>query len=170
MKLDWKWIALGAFVGFLIFQTSKLVRAFSKTAIEEVSQRYHDFIDSAASITGIPYERILAHIIVESDGDPSAKGFDSAGSVGLMQITPIALQDVNESTHSTYTMQEMREPFQNIVVGATLLSLYRNRLSGNLDLASQAFNVGIGRVSRDNTAGEDYLSLIHKVETIEKET
>ena len=62
-------------------------------------RRYAETVKSYADVWGVPPELILATLQAESSGDPNAT--NDAGEVGLMQLRPIAVQDVIEQTALT---------------------------------------------------------------------
>ena len=62
-------------------------------------RRYAETVKSYADTWGVPPELVLATLQAESNGDPNAT--NDAGEVGLMQLRPIAVQDVIEQTALT---------------------------------------------------------------------
>lgn len=100
--------------------------------------RWKNQIESASSETGVPSQIIGAVIWQESGGDPNAVG--AAGEAGLMQLKPIAVEDVQQNFNvnlSTYAI----EPGENIRAGAYFLKLMKKR-EGTWNEALEAYNQG----------------------------
>jgi len=96
--------------------------------------RWDTMARSVAKEVGLPYDHrwALAQIWQESSGDPSAKppgGGD--GEVGLMQVTPIALEDVRENFPNRDLPQTVGDmegsPEMQIRVGMLYDSINYNR-------------------------------------------
>lgn len=132
-------------------------KTFSESA-EYIQREYIPFIREASLRWDVPPERIMAIILQESSGDRAAQG--SSGEIGLMQIMAPALDDVNRNTGSNYTLPELYEPKINIDAGTAYLAILRGELAYDLDVATQAYNAGIGNVQRNPEAGRGYLEAV----------
>ncbi len=98
---------------------------------------YDAMIDRVAGMSGIDAALIKAVIHAESAFDPSA--VSHKGAVGLMQLMA--------ATADAYGVTDRRDPWQNLLAGAThlrdLLERYRDT-----SLALAAYNAGAEAVSR----------------------
>lgn len=128
--------------------------------------KYYDIIQRAAYSFGIPANRIFAHMIQESGGNPNCVG--KLGERGLMQIMPAAFADVKKyfPQFSEITYDDLWNPEINIMIGAAYLSLLYKWTKYDLDLASRAYNVGIGTIQQNPLAGSDYLAKIKTYEAV----
>ncbi len=121
---------------------------------ENVTQ-YDDFIREAADPVGWPIERVRAHIMIETQGIPTAIQQNNANgwSYGLMQVVPYGVgwegwhQLVKEkaglpaNAPEQKVRQALSDPRINILVGVAILeTFYQN--CGNLDGASSSFFTG----------------------------
>lgn len=100
--------------------------------------RWKTEILNAATQTGVPAPTIAAVIWQESWGDPDAIG--SSGEVGLMQVKPDAVTDVNRVFNKDFYVDDLT-PYENILVGSYYLKLMRENHS-NWDEAHEAYNQG----------------------------
>jgi soluble lytic murein transglycosylase-like protein len=118
---------------------------------------YESYISSASQNHNIPEARIKAHIAVESDGNSNAIGSD--GEIGLMQMTQDALNEVNNrfSPNAPLALSDLYQPNYSIEAGAAYLQILYEQL-GDLNQASQAYNVGHDNINSSN--GNLYLSKI----------
>lgn len=151
------WIVVAVIVVLLIIAkpmtalASKIVTT-RETPVELASRTYK-----------IPSRRIYAMIAVESANNEKALG--SAGERGLMQMKPGALSDVNNRFKLNITFDELWQPEKAIQAGAAYLRILCDYFSGNLDLATQAYNRGMGKVALDKTEGLSYLAKVKKAES-----
>ena len=97
-------------------------------------------IETIADTVGAPSNIVGAIVVVESGGDILAAG--KAGERGLMQLTEIALQDVNQKRGTNFKMDQMFVADQNIAAGSMFLALQIQRFDGVLDDAIRAYNGG----------------------------
>jgi soluble lytic murein transglycosylase-like protein len=142
----------------LIMLWTKEAAAKIKTG---VTGNYDSFINAASARFGVPSERITAHIIVESNGDPAAVG--SAGERGLMQLKPGALTDSNKVSHDDYSFDDMFDAEKNINAGAAYLAwIERYFFPGDWDKVSRAYNQGVGQPN--NVLAYAYLAKIKLAE------
>jgi soluble lytic murein transglycosylase-like protein len=131
-------------------------------AIVNKVNTFSSYVTTEANSFNIPESRIKAHIAVESAGNPNAKG--SAGEVGLMQLKPGALSDVNKKYLSSapLTLDDLWQPNYAIAAGTAYLKILYDQL-GDLDDASAAYQGGAGNYG--SPAAQTYLS---KILTAEK--
>ena len=97
-------------------------------------------IETIADVVGAPANVVGAIVVVESGGDILAAG--KAGERGLMQLTKIALDDVNEKRGTHFNMDQMFVADQNIAAGSMFFALQVQRFDGVLDDAIRAYNGG----------------------------
>ncbi len=145
---------------FLLYQ-QRSVSTPKATAGLEIYDEYKDAIDLASARFGIPKTRIVAIIGVESGGDPHAVG--TSGETGLMQLTQGALDDVNNTYGTYYTKLLVQDGVTNIQAGVRYLAWLKSNLNNNLDLATEAFNAGIGTIQNGGT-DKSYLDKIYAYE------
>jgi soluble lytic murein transglycosylase len=123
---------------------------------------FNDAVSSQATKAGVPVRRVLAIIYTESRGQAGAIG--EAQDIGLMQITPPALSDVNGFLGTAYSISDLLDPSINILVGCTFLGMLSRQFNGDIDKATRAYNVGASRVKKDQTAGMLYLASVKSKE------
>lgn len=137
--------------------------------INDIILKYKDVVNYFSSYYAIPKERIFAHIIAESYGDPLAIGDTNLPygqrSIGLMQIRQVALDDFNKVYGKKYTLNDLTTPSINIEVGTGYLKILLSRYK-NLDSASKAYNAGS---KIDSIKANEYLTKIKMYEKIVKE-
>lgn len=116
--------------------------------------RYANFIDEAAQRYGAEPERIAAHIVIESDGEPRAvqKNDSNGWSYGLMQVVPFgvgwdgwanrvrSIMGVPNATRQQ-VINTLYDPRFNILVGTSILADFKAQ-HGSWDKASSAFFTG----------------------------
>lgn len=101
------------------------------------------YVDASCEEFGVPRAVVYAVIKVESDFDQYARS--SADAKGLMQITSVALEDVNRWLSEKYTPAQMYDPEINVRCGVAYLSVLFRKY-GNYDTAFAAYNAGQGNV------------------------
>ena len=105
---------------------------------------------------------LLAIIRQESNGNNFA--FGGIGEIGLCQISRYARTDYNTNNPEKISTWMLWCPDVNIKVASWYLQHLVNYFDGNLSKAIRAYNVGMGTVSKSDTAGMNYLNdvLDHK--------
>jgi soluble lytic murein transglycosylase-like protein len=132
-------------------------------SIDTIQMKYQALTMALAKRFSIKQCTIIAVIAVESGGDENAEG--SIGERGLMQLTPTALEDVNNLYNLGLTWDDMYIPERNITAGAAYLAILKWRYladRGNEDKAIQAYNYGASRVNRNPDAGLEYLAKVNE--------
>ncbi|MFN3168288.1 MAG: lytic transglycosylase domain-containing protein [Phycisphaeraceae bacterium] len=110
-----------------------------------VNQRYIDQrIVHHAEQQGLDVDLVRAVVEAESGGDWRAES--DAGARGLMQVTPIALKDVQ--LRDGVGPGDLFDPDYNLRVGTLYLSHLLDRFEGDVALALAAYHMGPTRVSR----------------------
>lgn len=145
----------GLFIAFVLLRNktsgkvSLLVRArLNENLIEQIEQ--------TSDTIGVPANIVGAIVVVESGGDVLATG--KVGERGLMQLTEIALNDVNNNEGTTFTFDDMFSPVQNLAAGSLFFRLQLERMEGNISDAIRAYNCG--QAGAIGGCGFIYLTLI----------
>ena len=128
-------------------------------------------VDAAAARNSVPAKRVYAIILHESSNVPNALG--TAGERGLMQISLPAFEDYKNAHPSGIdlgfgirfgglTWDDMFDPQWNVEVGTWFLGqlLQKPSIDGDINKATQAYNVGYTAFILDNSAGTDYLNAV----------
>ena len=97
-----------------------------------------DMLNEAAATYNIDINFLKAVAKLESDFDPAC--VSSAGAVGIMQLMP--------ETAAELGVEDIYDPYQNIMGGAKELRLNLDRFNGDYELAYAAYNAGAGAVTR----------------------
>ena len=109
---------------------------------------YERCFRDAAQKYDLPLTLLLALARGESDFDPMAEK-EKTSCYGIMQIQwPGTAGDLGFKT-----IQELKNPCENIKAGARYLRMMLDRYDGDLHLAVAAYNYGPGRISRAVAAG-----------------
>jgi soluble lytic murein transglycosylase-like protein len=121
--------------------------------------RYGLMIDYLASKYAIDNGWVIAIIAAESEGNPNALG--GTPDVGLMQLTAPALLDFNVFHKTNILLGDLTDTELNLNVGVWYLAnLYHNHAKQNWFDAVRMYNVGIGRATRNKTAGLAYYNKV----------
>ncbi len=119
------------------------------------------YVDSSCEEFGIPKAVVFAVIKAESNFDRHARS--SVDARGLMQITEVALKDINRMLSEEYTITQMYDPEINIRCGVAYLSVLCQKYK-SYDTAFAAYNAGQGNVDNwlyDSRYSHDRKQLYH---------
>jgi len=131
------------FVFLVIFNLVLLGVIVQDRAEKRFYKEIQRYVDSSCEEFGVPKAMVFAIIKAESNFDQHARS--SADARGLMQVTSVALKDINRILSEDYTLTQMYDPEINIRCGVAYLSvLYRKY--GIYDTAFAAYNAGQGNV------------------------
>lgn len=125
----------------------------------------------AAALYGLPWQIVLAQIWQESSGIPTKVG--GAGEIGLMQLKPIAIQDLKEKGYGDFTGWAIN-PQVNVRAGAAYLHLQRQRSNGVLADALgsvradalESYNEGFAAAKRDLGPDEYTNKILEKAKVL----
>ncbi len=115
-----------------------------------------EYVDAACLEFDVPKAVVMAVIKTESDFDIYAESH--ANARGLMQITKITLQEINNRMGTNYRFGQMFDPQINIRCGVFYLSYLYERFDGYDDTVFAAYNAGPTRVDewlRDTEYSKD---------------
>lgn len=108
------------------------------SAVAETLSRFEFELGSAAVKSGVEPALLLAVVMEESGGDPTARS--AKGAVGLMQLMPGTAAEVGVS--------DATSPSQNLHGGADYLAGLLRRYDNDLELSLAAYNAGPGNVAK----------------------
>ena len=131
----------------------------------DVTRRYDQIITDAAERHGVSFSLLKAMIKIESDFNPRA--ISKAGAMGLMQIMPENIKELN--------IKDPFDPRENIMGGTRYLKQMINRFKGKLPLALAAYNAGPNIVERYQrippfTETENYVEAVMKYYSVFKKS
>lgn len=115
-----------------------LAAAPLRAAEADTVRRFGPQIEAASRAAGLDPRLVLAVVMEESGGDPSARS--RAGARGLMQLMPGTAADLGVTNAA--------DPAANLRGGSRYLADQLERYGGRLDLALAAYNAGPGNVDR----------------------
>ena len=139
--------AIGA--AALIAEAYKVFEDYRRFLDVLSSDDWRQRVRGAAASERIDPALLGAVVWVESKFDPEAVG--TSGEYGLGQFKPIAAEDVGIEFDAL-----QGNPDLQLVSAAKLLRLNARRLGGDMIGSVRAYNVGIGKVRKDKTAGWVY--------------
>jgi soluble lytic murein transglycosylase-like protein len=116
----------------------RLALAPMAAAEADTVRRFGPEIERAAEAAGLDPRLVLAVVMEESGGDPSARS--RTGAHGLMQLMPGTARDLG--------VRDRLDPEANLTGGARYLADQLEHFDGRLDLALAAYNAGPGNVER----------------------
>lgn len=143
------------FAGFVVFRKIVSSKKVSKQTALRLNDSLIEEIETISDTIGVPANIIGAIVVVESGGDVLAVG--SAGERGLMQLTEVALKDVNNNSGTNFNFSQMFSSIQNLAAGSLFYELQLSRLK-NAEDAIRAYNCG--EAGAIGGCGFGYLSLI----------
>jgi hypothetical protein len=97
---------------------------------------WEDKIQKWSAVAGVDSALVAAVLAQESGGDPGIGS--GAGAKGLMQLMPIAVEDMGEDPVSF----DYFDPDESLRVGTAYLAKMLKRFKGNEELALAAYNAG----------------------------
>ncbi|MCX8028945.1 MAG: lytic transglycosylase domain-containing protein [Brevinematales bacterium] len=107
---------------------------------ETRENKFDNIIEEASKKYNIPKELIKAVIKAESNFNPIA--ISPKNAMGLMQLIP--------STAKEMGVNNVLDPYENIMGGTKYLRMMLDKFNGNLFLALSAYNAGPDRVIKSN--------------------
>lgn len=106
------------------------------------------------------YDVYLIYAIVETESNRTYDVISKAGAVGLMQVTDIARQDVNQIYGNNFSQSDLFVPEKNIEIGAKFLYRWINHYLKNypeyiaVSLGIMTYSWGYGNVQNWLASGE----------------
>ena len=151
-----KFVLIGLIILFLIFMNQSKVYA---SPVVAARVRDYDALTSHWTLLfGLPISLMQAIICVESGGNPDS--VSSVGALGLTQVMPATLPDINVMLGKQYSPDDLYTPDVSIECGARYLSWLVNIFQGDQTLAIRAYNAGPGNVQKDKSVSQDYLDKV----------
>ena len=114
------------------------VRAASKSSSSTGTTKLENIFKRASEKYGVSYDFLVAVAKAESDFNP--KCVSSAGAMGIMQLMPDEVKDMNVS--------DPYDAEQNIMAATRLLRAHLKKFDGDYTLAAAAYNAGSGAVKK----------------------
>jgi hypothetical protein len=180
------YILLIAFILFLVIkirqeemneEMKKIALAVKKRYLE-LALKYDAIAFSKNKFVSV-YD--ILGIICKESGSWVLKGLsskdivgDDGKSFGIMQVSEIALKDVNKSLGTDYKVEDLKIDEINIKVGAHYYELcveqaFKEKSLNPKFLAYRKYNAGIGRAKDKNTISIDYARRVEQFIKILKE-
>jgi hypothetical protein len=117
---------------------SYVTEALNKQTGPQAGSEYDEFISVAADTHDVDPDLIRAMIDTESGGDKRA--VSNKGATGLMQLMPGTAKEMG--------IEDLTDPFQNIMGGAKYISKLLKANDGDITLALGSYNAGPGNVKK----------------------
>lgn len=109
--------------------------------------QYSTQIEKYAKLNGLSSYYIAALVKTESNYNPEATS--NKGATGLMQITATTGQwAAGKMKISGFTVEKLKEPEYNLNIGCWYIKNLITQFDGDVDLATAAYNGGIGNVKK----------------------
>ncbi len=119
-------------------------------------------VSAAAARTGVSESMILSVMRQESKFRKNA--VSRSGAQGLMQIMPTTAKDESRSLKMETTGSDIKDPGNNILLGASYFARLSRIFSGELPRAIAAYNAGMMPVTRWNTLyADDWVEWIEEI-------
>jgi len=106
-------------------------------------------LGNASSATGVPVSTLTAIANNESSygQNPNVPLVGAAGEQGFMQMTPGAIDTVNQQFGTSYTPADMQDPNTAAMASAQYMSYLTDYYGGDTNAAIAAYNAGQGNVN-----------------------
>lgn len=124
--------------------------------------RFDDLIQKSADENNLRFELVKGVIRDESNFDPLVIGDKKLKNyaVGLMQVRQPALTDYNREHGTNLTMDDLKEPRANIMVGTWYLAQFITEYGEDVGL--QMYNVGETGYNDEGVRNPAYVAKIQK--------
>lgn len=129
------------FANALSAEASKIAENYNKLSVnngDSKTMTLEEMLNEAAATYNLDINFLKAVAKLESDFNMDC--ISSAGAVGIMQLMP--------ETAAELGVEDIYDPYQNIMGGAKELRLNLDRFNGDYELAYAAYNAGAGAVTR----------------------
>lgn len=103
---------------------------------------YSEYIENAYNEYKVDKMLIRSIVQVESSGNPLARS--EKGAVGLMQMTEVAIREVNDRYKTDYTIEDMTDPQKNVMAGTAYFKILQEEYFFGKDekFVIAAYNAG----------------------------
>ena len=119
-------------------------------------------VSAAAARTGVSESMILSVMRQESKFRENA--VSRSGAQGLMQLMPSTARDESRSLKMDMIISEIKDPGNNILLGASYFARLSRRFGGDLPRTIAAYNAGMMPVTRWNTLyADDWVEWIEEI-------